>query len=204
MTNESRDASIAAAAMAAEERDPVRAQTDRIVAEHADLVYSLAKRLTRNDEEARDLFQESWLRILRGLPGFEGRASLRTWICQVVINCDRNRRRWWARWRRNLSPIPLDAVDPPPEHRGAEPADASPGPERRLLSSESRRRIESALRELPAEQRMAVLLRDVEGMGYDEIAAAMGIAIGTVKSKISRGRAALRERLADLVEGVAP
>lgn len=204
MTNESRDASIAAAAMAGEEREPACADTDRIVTEYADLVYSLAKRLTRGDDEARDLFQESWVRILRGLPGFQGRASLRTWICQVVINCDRNRRRWWARWRRNLSPVPLEAVDPEAERPARELADASPGPDRRLLASESRRRIESALRDLPEEQRLAVILRDVEGMGYDEIAAAMGIAIGTVKSKISRGRAALRERLADLVEGVTP
>jgi RNA polymerase sigma-70 factor (ECF subfamily) len=174
---------------------------EQVVAAYSDLVYSLARRLTRNDEEARDLFQESFVRIFRGLAGFEGRASMKTWICQVVINCDRNRRRFWSRLRRNLP----QAVPASPEGNEEEAPfvavrDPSAGPERLALSGEIRSRVDATLRELPVEQRIAVVMRDVEGMSYEEIAAAMGIAIGTVKSKISRARSTLREKLADLVD----
>ena len=172
---------------------------ERVVEEYADLVYALARRLTRHEEEARELFQESFVRILRGLRSFEGRSSPRTWICQVVINCDRNRRRFWSRLRRNVPSVsltaPAEEEAPPPE-----PADPSPGPDRLALSHEARERLESALTELPEEQRVAVVLRDVEGMSYEEIAAAMTIPVGTVKSKIARARSALRARLSDLVE----
>jgi RNA polymerase sigma-70 factor (ECF subfamily) len=174
---------------------------ERVVEEHADLVFSLARRLARDEEEARELFQESFVRILRGLPDFEGRSSLRTWICQVVINCDRNRRRFFGRLRRNLPSIPLpregEGDEGPPALDVADPA---AGPDRLVLGGELRARIETSLRELPREQRTAVLLRDVEGLSYEEIAAALGRPLGTVKSKIARARAALRLSLADLVE----
>lgn len=180
-------------------RDTLTAE--QVVEAYSDLVYSLARRLTRNDEEARDLFQESFVRIFRGLAGFEGRASMKTWICQVVINCDRNRRRFWSRLRRNLPPA---SPGPPEGDEEESPAlalgDPSAGPERLALSREIRSRVDASLMELPVEQRLAVVMRDVEGMSYEEIAAAMGIAIGTVKSKIARGRSTLRARLADLVE----
>jgi RNA polymerase sigma-70 factor (ECF subfamily) len=167
---------------------------------YADLVYSLCRRLAPNEEEARDLFQDSFVRILRGLPSFEGRASLRTWICQIVINCDRNRRRWWRRLRRNLPTG--ENLGPFREGgwAGSEPPDDSPGPERAVLSVEIRDRVETSLRGLPLDQRIAVVLRDIEGMSYEEIAVSMGTEIGTVKSRIGRARASLRVMLADLVE----
>lgn len=180
---------------------PFDARLGNVVEEHADFVYSLCRRLARDEEEAHDLFQESFVRILRGFPSFKGQASPRTWICQIVINCDRNRRRWWSRFRRNLPSVALP--DPSGESEGAafEPADGKAGPERAAMSAEIRRRVEASLRDLPAEQRLAVVLRDVEGMSYEEIAASTGTEIGTVKSRIGRARAALREKLADLVEG---
>jgi RNA polymerase sigma-70 factor, ECF subfamily len=171
-----------------------------VVEEHADFVYSLCRRLARDEDEAHDLFQESFVRVLKGLPSFQGRASMRTWICQIVINCDRNRRRWWSRLRRNLPVVPLND---PVEDAGAgapEPRDGAAGPERRAISREIRDRVDASLGRLPADQRLAVVLRDVEGMSYEEIAAATGAGVGTVKSRIGRARASLRRSLADLVE----
>ncbi len=198
---ESESPPLTASGSAAERdaRDCVR--PERVVEEHADLVYSLARRLARDEEEAGELFQESFVRILRGLPAFEGRASLRTWICQVVINCDRNRRRWWSRFRRNIPAAPPASTGGDEEDAAApDPADCAAGPERAAIGREIRERVDAGLRALPTEQRIAVILRDVEGLSYEEIAAAMEITLGTVKSKISRARAALRQNLADLVE----
>jgi len=175
--------------------------TDAFVRKYADLVYSIARRLCRSEEEAGELFQEAFVRLLRGLPSFEGRASLKTWVCQVVINADRNRRRWWSRFRRNLPEAHLLDADRDREAVEAiEPQDGSAGPERLLLGREIRDRVEKGLAALPADQRLAVVLRDVEGLDYEEIGRAMNIPVGTVKSKISRGRAALREELSDLVD----
>jgi len=174
----------------------------RLVEDHADLVFSLARRLTRSEEEAHDLFQESFVRIFRGLPTFEGRAALRTWICQIVINTDRNRRRWWSRLRRNLPSVPLAGADESEEGgpTALDPVDRAAGPERAAIGGEIRRRLDLTLASLPEEQRLAVVLRDVEGMSYEEIAGATGAEIGTVKSRIGRARAALRADLADLVD----
>jgi RNA polymerase sigma-70 factor (ECF subfamily) len=185
-------------------QDPVtdsgRARPEDVTEAYADLVYALCRRLARNEEEARDLFQDSFVRILRGLPSFEGRASLRTWLCQIVINCDRNRRRWWLRLRRNLPTG--ESLGPFREAgwAGTEPPDDAPGPERAVLSVEIRDRVEASLRALPRDQRIAVVLRDIEGMSYEEIAVSMGTEMGTVKSRIGRARASLRVLLADLVD----
>ena len=146
------------------------------------------------------MFQESFIRILKGLPSFEGKAALRTWICQIVINCDRNRRRWWSRFRRNFPGTGRTGPAGHGEEANPEPADGTPGPERAAMSAEIRKRVEASLGELPRDQRIAVVLRDVEGMSYEEIAVSMGTEMGTVKSRIGRARAALRKKLADLVE----
>ena len=79
------------------------ASAEEIVEQFGDLVYSLAVRLTRDRDEARDLAQEAFLKILKGAPGFRGEASPKTWVCQVVINCHRNQTRFWR--RRRASPL---------------------------------------------------------------------------------------------------
>jgi len=138
------------------------------------------------------------VRILNGLPSFREESSLRTWICQIVMNTDRNRRRGWRRFRRSFRPA-VPAAGPGEGASRVEPADRAAGPERAALGAEALSRIDAALSALPADQRLAVVLRDVEGLSYEEIAAATGAEVGTVKSRIGRARAALRVRLADLV-----
>lgn len=171
---------------------------ERIVRSHAGLVLGLGMRMLKNRADAEDLVQDVFLRVHRSLPSFRGESSLRTWIGHVTVNAARNRHRGDSRRLRHLAPVPDAAGDDPPELE-ERAADTGAGPERLALSSEARGRIEAALALLPEEFREAVVLRDVEGLAYDEIAGVLGVSEGTVKSRIARGRARLQEALADLV-----
>lgn len=160
-------------------------------------IYALLYRLTENAEEAADLTQETFLRALRSLKGFRGDSGLKTWLFRIAINESRNRFRWWKRRRRDVT-ISLDATIGSSEMSVAEKlADRSTGPEDAALAREREYALEAALLELPANYREAVVLCDVEGLSYEETAEALGIGIGTVKSRISRGREELRRRLRD-------
>jgi len=185
-------------ALAEDARDPAC-----LVARYGDLVYNLAVRLTGDREEARDLSQDAMIRILKGVGSFRGDASMKTWIIRVVINCHRNRMRWWRR-RRPAATLSLDApVDPSGRDAGttlgATVADTSPGPDRRADAVRAGQRLQRALMELPRDQRAAIVLREIEGLSYQEIALALGVREGTVKSRIARAREALRAALSDLV-----
>jgi len=174
-----------------------------VVARYGDLVYNLAVRLTGDREEARDLAQDALIRIIKGIGSFRGEAAMKTWIVRVVVNCHRNRMRWWRR-RRRAATISLDAQEGGAggPTLGETVADDAPGPEQRARAAQAARRLQRALMDLPREQRTALVLREVEGMSYDQIAAALGVREGTVKSRIARAREALRAALPDLsVEG---
>lgn len=172
-----------------------------IIEKHADSVYNLAVRLTGDREEARDLAQDVFIRILKGAASFRGEASERTWVCQVVINCHRNRSRWWRRLKRGKTM----SLDQPVTTRSGQDsgmtlastlADPSPGADRIAESAQTRRCLETAICRLPADQRAALLMREVEEMSYAEIARALGVREGTVKSRLARARDALRQVLA--------
>jgi len=182
------------------------ASAEEILEQYGDLVFGLAVRLTGNREDARDLSQDALLKILAGASSFRGEASPKTWICQVVINCHRNQARFWRRLKRGRT-VSLEDSMPGgnAEDAGAARleeslADAAPGPERLVLSGEAARRLEEEMAKLPAEQRAALMLREVEQMSYEEIGAALRVRSGTVKSRIARAREALRLALADLRE----
>lgn len=169
---------------------------ERLVAEHSGDVYALLFRLTSDPEEARDLTQETFLRAFQSIDRFRGDASLKTWIYRIGINQARNRWRWWKRRRRDAT-ISLDATD---EH-GSKPLSStlpsqnSPSPEQQTLAREREAQLREALSGLRRSYREAVILRDVEGFSYEEIAQTLQISIGTVKSRISRGRLELRRQL---------
>jgi len=189
---------VADGALAEDARDPAC-----LVARYGDLVYNLAVRLTGDREEARDLSQDAMIRILKGVGSFRGDASMKTWIIRVVINCHRNRMRWWRR-RRPAAILSLDApADPSGRDTGmtlgATVADPSPGPDRRAEAARAGQRLQRALMELPRDQRAAIVLREIEGLSYQEIALTLGVREGTVKSRIARAREALRAALSDLV-----
>ena len=169
---------------------------ERLVGEHSGDVYALLFRLTSDAEEARDLTQETFLRAFQSIDRFRGDASLKTWIYRIAINQARNRWRWWRRRRRDAT-VSLDATD---EHRDQPLAatlanENSPSPEQQTLARERESQLREALCGLRESYRAAVILRDVEGFSYEEIAQTLQISIGTVKSRISRGRLELRRQL---------
>ncbi len=169
---------------------------EKLVAEHSSDVYALLFRLTSDPEEARDLTQETFLRTFQNIDRFRGDASLKTWIYRIAINQARNRWRWWRRRRRDVT-VSLDATD---EQRDKPLADTLPSnddlnPEQETLARERESQLRKALLSLRHSYREAVVLRDVEGFSYEEIAATLQISIGTVKSRISRGRMELRHAL---------
>jgi RNA polymerase sigma-70 factor (ECF subfamily) len=172
--------------------------TEELVRLHGSAVHRFAHRLLGDPEEARDLTQEVFLRAFRRLGSFRADSSLRTWLFRITLNAARNRRRSWSRHRRSRT-VSLEA-NPGEEGQGAVArlAHPAPGPDRALEGRTIRARLAEALEELPEEFRVAVSLRDVEGLDYRSIARITGVRVGTVKSRIGRAREALRARLADL------
>jgi RNA polymerase sigma-70 factor (ECF subfamily) len=163
-----------------------------LVSGHERMVYTLALHLLGDRDEALDLSQEVFLRVFRTIHGFRGQSSLKTWIYRIVINQARNRQRFWRR-RRRSDQVSLDQHVA--EHGElTQPGDGT-SPDRALARKELASRLWSALNELPFDQRTVVVLREVDGLSYDEIAFSLGVAVGTVKSRLTRARQTLRHQL---------
>jgi RNA polymerase sigma-70 factor (ECF subfamily) len=166
-----------------------------LVAERSGEIYGLLYRLTENSEEARDLTQETFLKAFQSISHFRGEADLRTWIYRIAINQARNRWRWWRRRRRD-STVSLDSTNGQSNQPlSANLAEESNNPEEETLAHERQRALRLALRGLSGSYRETVILRDIEGFTYDEIAEMLDISVGTVKSRLARGRQELRRRL---------
>lgn len=172
---------------------------DRFVNERTADIYALLLRLTQDAEEARDLTQETFLQAFRGINGFRGDADLRTWLYRIAVNQARNRRRWWRRRRRDET-LSLDE----PEglsgtSLGSRLIDEScETPEACALRQEREHHLLRALASLNRDAREVVVLRDIEGLSYEEVAETLNASVGTVKSRLSRARAELRRRLGHL------
>jgi len=183
---------------------------DQLVEEYQALVYALAFRILNNAEDARDATQETFLKVYRHFGNFRGEASLKTWICRIAINQARSADRWLRRRRRN----DMTSLDAPlgssmsangGMNGGANGCDQrSPidylqsrcaTPEDETILRERARQIERGLRQLKKDFRIAVILRDIEGLSYEEIAWVTEVSVGTVKSRIARGREMLREAI---------
>ncbi len=161
---------------------------EEVYARFADLVYNLALRMSGRPDVAEDLAQEIFIRVFRHLGRFSGRSTLKTWIYRVAVNHCRSRlgrRRWLTK--------PLAEDDA--EH-GVQLVDERRGPESRTLAEDTGRLVANGLRKLKPLFREAVVLRDLEGLSYEEIAGVLNIRIGTVRSRIARGRDRLRLVLA--------
>jgi RNA polymerase sigma-70 factor (ECF subfamily) len=169
---------------------------ERLVAERSGDVYALLYRLTADVEEARDLTQETFLRAFQSISRFRGDANLKTWLYRIAINQARNRWRWWRRRRREAT-VSLDGSDRPDEQSltGRLQNEAAVDPEQETLAREREEQLREALCGLRPSYREAVILRDVEGFSYEEIAETLQINIGTVKSRLARGRLELRKKL---------
>lgn len=162
-----------------------------LVAEHQRMVVQLAVNLLDDRDEALDVSQEVFLRVFRTIHRFRGQSSLRTWIYRIAVNQARNRHRFWRRRRRADQVSIEDHVSLHGELVSLRQAT----PERELAQKELGDRLQRALNNLPFDQRTAIVLREVDGLSYDEIAFSLGVAIGTVKSRLTRARQALRLEL---------
>jgi RNA polymerase sigma-70 factor (ECF subfamily) len=170
----------------------------RLVALHEGMVFNLAARLLGDGEEARDVSQDVFLQVYRTLGRFEGRSSLKTWIYRIVVNQCRNRQRFWRRRRKDRS-CPLETLTPADEARmNARQDESSPYDQLRLR--ERAQKVQQALLRVSFDHRAILLLKEVEGLSCEDIAGALGLATGTVKSRLSRARESLRASLLGVLE----
>lgn len=155
-------------------------------------MYAVAMRMFGNKEDAEDCLQDAMLRIYRAISGFKFQSSFSTWVYRVTMNtCLDELRRRKSRPNTSLDGL-LDS--------GWSPTDGRDTPEQHALRSEVRGSIYAFIRELPEDMRAAVVLRDIQGLSYEDIAKALNANVGTVKSRISRGREKLREKIASRSE----
>lgn len=170
---------------------------DTLIERYSGDIFALLYRLTEDSEEANDLSQETFLKAFRSIKSFRGDAELKTWLFRIAINEFRNRFRWWKRRKRDLT-ISLDAPVGNSDTAFVDTlSDNSISPEESALSHEREAAITAALFDIPDVYREAIVLCDIEGMSYEETAAALNVRVGTVKSRLSRGRSELRQRLKD-------
>ncbi|MGH9371895.1 MAG: sigma-70 family RNA polymerase sigma factor [Vicinamibacterales bacterium] len=165
-----------------------------LVSEHQRMVYQLSLNLLGDHNEALDLSQEVFLRVFRTIHSFRGQSALRTWIYRIVVNQARNRQRWWRRRHKNQQ-VSLD--EHLRDHGDFPERNDSESPDRLLGRKELAERIRTALDDLPFDQKTAVVLREIDGLSYEEIGYSLGIAVGTVKSRLARARETLRGQLRD-------
>ncbi|MFO0838942.1 MAG: sigma-70 family RNA polymerase sigma factor [Phycisphaerae bacterium] len=162
-----------------------------LIERYQDRVYNTCFRMCRNHADALDMAQTVFVKVLEALPRFETRSSFYTWLFRIAVNVvlsERRRRR--VRGAQSLDASPESDIPPP-----ARGADDDARPSRSAELSELRTQLEAALARLDDEFRIAVVLKDVEGMDYAAIAAILNVPVGTVKSRIHRGRQMLREFL---------
>ena len=158
------------------------------------MVVQLATNLLGDREEALDLSQDVFLRVFSTIHRFRGQSSLRTWIYRIAVNQARNRHRFWRR-RHRADQVSLDRTRG--DARRLPDVVTSATPDGVLAQKELAVRLHDALDHLPFDQRTAIVLREIDGLSYEEIAFSLGVAIGTVKSRLTRARKTLREELGE-------
>lgn len=170
---------------------------DQMFERHNPMVFNLAYQILGNREEAMDVTQEVFLAIYRNMNSFRGESSLKTWIYRIAVRRATNRYRWWNRLRRRGTVSLEEHLSKNPERELASNlVSRVRSPEEALLIQEERQEVRRMLQGLPLPQRIAVILRDMEGLSYEEIAESLHVSLGTIKSRIARGRQALKHHLA--------
>src|SRR6202795_4372144 len=175
-----------------------------LIGEFHQPIYGLIYRIVNDPSDAADTTQEVFLKVFRGMKQFQGESSLKTWIYRIALHEAANRRRWWFRHKAQETPIdPVAAGEC--EYSGEDPlVDRGESPFEKVAHTQVRAAGEQALQQVPEPYRTALILRDLEEMSYEEVAEVLQISPGTVKSRITRGRDALRKRLTGYVREVGP
>ena len=166
---------------------------DELVRTYHTSIFHVAYRMLGDSGEAADVVQDIFVKVFRNIRGFRGDSALRTWIFKVAFSEILNRLRWWKR-RYRYSTVSLD------EDRGSDTPkihlrDTQPSPHQALESKEQEAAIQRALSRLSGDHRSILILRDIEGFSYTEIADVLGISVGTVKSRLARARADMKKAL---------
>jgi RNA polymerase sigma-70 factor, ECF subfamily len=171
-----------------------------LIAQYHQPLYSLIARSLNDPTDAADITQEVFIKVFRSIRGFNGEASLRTWLYRIALHEASNQRRWWSRHKKQE--ITIDSSfesDPDAENShlslAATLADNGDSPFDHAAQAEVRERVEAALRQLPEAFRTVVILREIEGFAYEEISEILNVNLGTIKSRLTRGRSALRSIL---------
>ncbi len=177
-----------------------------LIGEFQQPVYGLVYRIVNDPADAADTTQDIFLKVFRGMKQFHGESSLKTWIYRIALHEAANRRRWWFRHKaRETSIEPAESEASIAGETGAIQlalTDRGDSPFDNVAQLEVQRRVEEELRKVPEPYRTTLILRDLEDMSYEEIAEVLEISLGTVKSRLTRGREALRHRLAPYVREV--
>jgi RNA polymerase sigma-70 factor, ECF subfamily len=166
-----------------------------LIGEFHQPIYGLIYRIVNDPSDAADTTQEVFLKVFRGMKHFHGESSLKTWIYRIALHEASNRRRWWFRHKAqetSIEPLEAGETELPTNERLADPGES---PFDLCAHAEVRAVVEAALTQVPEPYRTALVLRDLEEMSYEEIAEVLQISLGTVKSRITRGRHALRRKL---------
>ena len=193
------------AAIVAELKAGSEAAYNWLIGEFQRPVYGLVYRIINDSADAADTTQDVFLKVFRGMKNFHGESSLKTWIYRIALHEAANRKRWWFRHKAHETSIEPDETERSGlsesaiEAALADPADS---PFENVAHGEVKRRVEEELRKLPEPYRTTLILRDLEDMSYEEIAEVLEISLGTVKSRLTRGREALRQRLTPYVREV--
>jgi len=169
---------------------------DALVLKYQHKVVKLVMRYVRNPAEAEDVAQEAFIKAYRALPKFRGDSAFYTWLYRIAVNTARNsiasRQRRPLDYEADLSENEQSAVESRMRHTDT--------PEANVLSEEIHRTVNRAVEELPEDLRTAIILREVEGLSYEEIAQAMDCPVGTVRSRIFRAREAIDRNLKPLLD----
>ncbi len=168
-----------------------------LIAHYNQPVYSLIYRILDDPSDAADTTQEVFIKVFRGIKGFNSDSSLKTWIYRIAVHEASNRRRWWFRHKSHET-----SIEPGPEREDESSfgvkdtlVDEAKSPLQSVYDEELKTRVETELKALNEPYRTTVILRDIEELSYEQIAEVMQTSLGTVKSRLVRGREALRKRL---------
>ena len=173
-----------------------------LIGEFHQPIYSLVYRIVNDPSDAADTTQEVFLKVFRGIKHFHGESSLKTWIYRIALHEAANRRRWWFRHKAQETTIEPVESESGEYCLGDRLVDPHESPFDNFAHSEVHTVVENGLHQVPEPFRTALVLRDLEEMSYEEIAEVLQISLGTVKSRITRGRQALRKILSGYVREV--
>jgi RNA polymerase sigma-70 factor (ECF subfamily) len=166
-----------------------------LIAHYHQPIYSLLARMSYDRADAADLTQEVFVKVFRGVTRFHGESSLRTWIYRIALHEASNQRRWWMRHKQQEIPIEQEMTEScsgVPIKLKEMLVDPGESPVEMAMHAQNRARVEAALNQVPEPFRTTLILRDIEGFVYEEVAEIQGVNLGTVKSRLVRGRALLR------------